>query len=108
MIYLADTRRLLSILGRLRADASARLGQPSGCIRFTEYIPSLTAFMLFLQTWSAESLQLFMFVSGVLLPAVSVLFGWALPIIMCKLMKYMGVYTHRLLYSPIVCIMSPY
>ena len=30
-------------------------------------LSSLTAFMLFLQTWSAESLQLFTFVSGVLL-----------------------------------------
>ena len=71
-------------------------------------LSSLTAFMLFLQMWSAESLQLFTFVSGVLLPAVSALFGWALPIIMLKLTKYMGVYTHCLLYSPIVCIMSPY
>ena len=60
-------------------------------------LSSLTTFMLFLQTWSAESLQLFTFVSSVLLPAVSTLFGWALPIIMCKLTKYMGMYTHRLL-----------
>ena len=57
-------------------------------------LSSLTAFVPFLETWSEDSPHSFTFVSGVLPPAVSALFGWALPIIMRKLTKYMGAYTH--------------
>ena len=54
----------------------------------------LTAYVPFLEKWSEESSGTFTFVSGVLPPAVSALFGWALPIIMRRLTKYMGAYTH--------------
>ncbi|KAH9889394.1 DUF221-domain-containing protein [Cubamyces lactineus] len=57
-------------------------------------LSSLTAFVPFLQQWSDASPGSFTFISGVLPPAVSALFGWALPIIMRKLTKYMGAYTH--------------
>lgn len=50
--------------------------------------------MPFLETWSKQSSGSFTIISGVLPPAVSALFGWALPIIMRKLTKYMGAYTH--------------
>ena len=54
----------------------------------------LTAFVPFLETWSESSPSSFTFLSGVLPPTVSALFGWALPIIMRKLTKYMGAYTY--------------
>lgn len=57
-------------------------------------LSSLTAFVPFLESWSEASPGSFTFLSGVLPPAVSSLFGWALPIIMRKLTKYMGAYTH--------------
>ncbi|KAI0685812.1 hypothetical protein C8T65DRAFT_747723 [Cerioporus squamosus] len=57
-------------------------------------LSSLTAFVPFLESWSDASPGSFTFLSGVLPPAVSALFGWALPIIMRKLTKYMGAYTH--------------
>ena len=54
----------------------------------------LTAYVPFLEKWSEESSGTFTFVSGVLPPAVSALFGWALQVIMRRLTKYMGAYTH--------------
>ncbi|EIW54410.1 DUF221-domain-containing protein [Trametes versicolor FP-101664 SS1] len=57
-------------------------------------LSSLTAYVPFLQSWSDASPGSFTFVSGVLPPAVSALFGWALPIIMRKLTKFMGANTH--------------
>ncbi|KAI0758495.1 DUF221-domain-containing protein [Trametes elegans] len=57
-------------------------------------LASLTAYVPFLEKWSDASPGSFTLVSGVLPPAVSALFGWALPIIMRKLTKYMGAYTH--------------
>lgn len=57
-------------------------------------LSSLTTFVPFLESWSETSPDSFTFISGVLPPAVSALFGWALPIIMRKLTKYMGAYTH--------------
>ncbi|OSC96504.1 DUF221-domain-containing protein [Trametes coccinea BRFM310] len=57
-------------------------------------LSSLTAYVPFLESWSNASPGSFTFISGVLPPAVSALFGWALPIIMRKLTKYMGAYTH--------------
>ena len=58
--------------------------------------------MPFLQQWADASPGSFTFVSGVLPPAVSALFGWALPIIMRKLTKYMGAYTHSRLDRAVV------
>ena len=58
--------------------------------------------MPFLESWSENSKDSFTFVSGVLPPAVSALFGWALPIIMRKLTKYMGAYTHSRLDRAVV------
>ncbi|KAI0645179.1 DUF221-domain-containing protein [Trametes meyenii] len=57
-------------------------------------LASLTAFVPFLDSWSQNSPGSFTFISGVLPPAVSALFGWALPIIMRKLTKFMGAHTH--------------
>ncbi|KAI8968617.1 hypothetical protein BD414DRAFT_541409 [Trametes punicea] len=63
---------------------------------------TLTAYVPFLEAWSNASPGSFTFVSGVLPPAVSALFGWALPIIMRKLTKYMGAYTHSRLDRAVV------
>ncbi|OBZ69734.1 hypothetical protein A0H81_10261 [Grifola frondosa] len=57
-------------------------------------LASLTAFVPFLRDWSNASPGSFTIISGVLPPAVSALFGYALPIIMRKLTKYMGAFTH--------------
>ncbi|CCM03927.1 uncharacterized protein FIBRA_06079 [Fibroporia radiculosa] len=57
-------------------------------------LASLTTYVTFLQDWSSASPGTFTFVSGVLPPAVSALFGYALPIIMRWLTKYMGANTH--------------
>ncbi|KAI8968836.1 DUF221-domain-containing protein [Trametes punicea] len=65
-------------------------------------LTSLTAYVPFLEAWSNASPGSFTFVSGVLPPAVSALFGWALPIIMRKLTKYMGAYTHSRLDRAVV------
>ena len=44
----------------------------------------------------------FTVISGVLPPAVSALFGYVLPIIMRRLTKYMGAYTHSQLDRAVV------
>ncbi|KAI0919073.1 hypothetical protein AcW1_003454 [Taiwanofungus camphoratus] len=57
-------------------------------------LASLTAYVPFLQSWSNASPATFTIISGVLPPAVSALFSYALPIIMRWLTKYQGAYTH--------------
>lgn len=57
-------------------------------------LASLTTFIPFLQDWSAASPGSFTFISGVLPPAVSALFGFFLPIIMRWLSQYQGALTH--------------
>lgn len=57
-------------------------------------LASLTSFVPFLETWSQQSKATFTFVSGVLPPAVSALFGFFLPIVMRWLSRYQGATTH--------------
>ncbi|KZT05389.1 DUF221-domain-containing protein [Laetiporus sulphureus 93-53] len=57
-------------------------------------LASLTSYVPFLDRWSEASPGTFTFISGVLPPAVSAAFGYALPIIMRWLTKYMGAHTH--------------
>lgn len=57
-------------------------------------LASLTAFVPFLSSWDDTSPGSFAFVSGVLPPAVSAIFGFALPIIFRWLSKYQGAQTH--------------
>ncbi|KAI0691098.1 hypothetical protein BC835DRAFT_1279760 [Cytidiella melzeri] len=57
-------------------------------------LSTLTAFVPFLSTWQSSSRGTFTFISGVLPPAVSALFGFFLPIIMRWLSKYQGALTH--------------
>ncbi|KAI0369019.1 DUF221-domain-containing protein [Pilatotrama ljubarskyi] len=75
---------------------------PLAIISLLANLASLTAYISFLDKWSKASPGSFAFVSGVLPPAVSALFGWALPIIMRKLTKYMGAYTHSRLDRAVV------
>ncbi|KAL1668993.1 hypothetical protein GGF50DRAFT_45331 [Schizophyllum commune] len=62
----------------------------------------LTAWVPFLEKWQEESSDSFNFVSGVLPPTVSALFGFFLPIIMRKLTRYMGALTHSRLDRAVV------
>ncbi|KAI0358552.1 hypothetical protein OH77DRAFT_1518557 [Trametes cingulata] len=57
-------------------------------------LASLTAYVPFLFAWSEASPASFAFVSGVTPPAISALFGMALPAIMRDLIEYMGAYTY--------------
>ncbi|KAI0079228.1 DUF221-domain-containing protein [Panus rudis PR-1116 ss-1] len=57
-------------------------------------LASLTTFVPFLESWSNASPGTFTFISGVLPPAVSALFGFVLPIIMRWLSQYQGATTH--------------
>ncbi|KAI0343669.1 DUF221-domain-containing protein [Trametopsis cervina] len=57
-------------------------------------LTSLTSFVPFLESWSERSPGTFTFISGVLPPAVSALFGFFLPIVMRWLSKYQGALTH--------------
>ncbi|PSR72720.1 hypothetical protein PHLCEN_2v11415 [Hermanssonia centrifuga] len=57
-------------------------------------LASLTSFVPFLQKWSSTSPGSFTFISGVLPPAVSALFGFFLPILMRWLSQYQGATTH--------------
>ncbi|KAI0090701.1 DUF221-domain-containing protein [Irpex rosettiformis] len=57
-------------------------------------LASLTAFVPFLASWQSSSPGTFDFLSGVLPPAVSALFGFFLPIVMRWLSKYQGAVTH--------------
>ncbi|KAH9944775.1 DUF221-domain-containing protein [Amylocystis lapponica] len=65
-------------------------------------LASLTAYVSFLEKWSVASPGTFTFVSGVLPPSVSALFGYALPHIMRVLSKYQGAYTHSRLDRAVV------
>ena len=60
----------------------------------TRFPMQLTAYIPFLKSWSESSPGTFAFISGVLPPTVSALFGWVLPIIMRKLTECMGAHTH--------------
>lgn len=65
-------------------------------------LDSLTAYVPFLEEWSNSSPTSFAFVSGVLPPAVSGLFGFFLPVIMRWLTQYMGALTHSRLDRAVV------
>jgi hypothetical protein len=57
-------------------------------------LASLATYVPFLESWSQDSPASFAFISGVLPPAVSALFGFFLPIMMRRLSRYMGALTH--------------
>lgn len=57
-------------------------------------LESLRAYVPFLDQWANSSPSSFAFISGVLPPTVSGLFGFFLPIIMRWLTQYMGALTH--------------
>ncbi|KAF8161319.1 hypothetical protein B0H34DRAFT_840484 [Crassisporium funariophilum] len=63
---------------------------------------SVRAYVPFLNDWFVQSPGSFAFVSGVLPPAVSGLFGFFLPIVMRWLTKYMGALTHSKLDRAVV------
>ncbi|KDR75655.1 hypothetical protein GALMADRAFT_68322 [Galerina marginata CBS 339.88] len=65
-------------------------------------LDSLRTYVPFLQQWFDASPYSFAFVSGVLPPAISGLFGFFLPIIMRWLTKYMGALTHSKLDRAVV------
>ncbi|OCH90575.1 DUF221-domain-containing protein [Obba rivulosa] len=71
-------------------------------ISFLANLASLTTYVPFLQRWSDASPGTFTFLSGVLPPSVSALFGYALPIFMRKLSKYQGATTHSRLDRAVV------
>ncbi|KAF9469984.1 hypothetical protein BDZ94DRAFT_1243684 [Collybia nuda] len=60
-------------------------------------LDSLRVYVPFLDKWADASPHTFAFISGVLPPAVSGLFGFFLPIIMRWLTQYMGALTHSTL-----------
>ena len=66
------------------------------------YHMQLTTFVGFLRAWLVASPGSFTFISGVLPPAVSALFGFFLPIIMRYLSKYQGALTHSRLDRAVV------
>ncbi|TFK44898.1 hypothetical protein BDQ12DRAFT_673776 [Crucibulum laeve] len=65
-------------------------------------LDSLRAYIPFLQTWFDDNAYSFAFVSGVLPPAISGLFGFFLPIIMRWLTQYMGALTQSKLDRAVV------
>ncbi|KAL1745047.1 hypothetical protein HDZ31DRAFT_37333 [Schizophyllum fasciatum] len=65
-------------------------------------VSELTSWVPFLERWQSESEGSFNFVSGVLPPTVSALFGFFLPIMMRKLTRYMGALTHSRLDRAVV------
>ncbi len=80
----------ISILANL-----ASVSLPFQSIRFCpDVVMQLTSFVPFLQNWSSTSPGSFTFISGVLPPAVSALFGFFLPILMRWLSQYQGATTH--------------
>jgi hypothetical protein len=64
--------------------------------------PKIASFVPFLQHWSQSSPASFNFISGVLPPAVSALFGFFLPIIMRWISKYQGALTQSRLDRAVV------
>ncbi|KAH9920930.1 uncharacterized protein B0H18DRAFT_880648 [Fomitopsis serialis] len=75
---------------------------PLSIISILANLASLTAYVPFLEAWAVNSKATFTVISGVLPPAVSALFGYVLPIIMRRLTKYMGAYTHSQLDRAVV------
>ncbi|KAF8891786.1 hypothetical protein BD779DRAFT_1670745 [Infundibulicybe gibba] len=67
---------------------------PLFIISFLANLNSLRTYVPFLQSWFNVSPRSFAFVSGVLPPAVSGIFGFFLPIVMRWLTQYMGALTH--------------
>ncbi|THH05494.1 hypothetical protein EW146_g9887, partial [Bondarzewia mesenterica] len=67
---------------------------PLFAISILANLSSLTSFVPFLQNWSDSSPKSFNFISGVLPPAVSAMFGFFLPITMRWLSRYQGAITH--------------
>ncbi|XP_006461255.1 hypothetical protein AGABI2DRAFT_48387, partial [Agaricus bisporus var. bisporus H97] len=65
-------------------------------------LDALRAYVPFLQSWSDANAYSFAFVSGVLPPTISGIFGFFLPIIMRKLSKFMGALTHSKLDRAVV------
>ncbi|KAI0062426.1 DUF221-domain-containing protein [Artomyces pyxidatus] len=65
-------------------------------------LSSLTSIVPFLQSWQHSSPKTFNFISGVLPPAVSALFGFFLPITMRWLSQYQGALTHSRLDRAVV------
>lgn len=75
---------------------------PLFIISILSNLDSIRVYVPFLQTWFEDSQFSFAFVSGVLPPAISGLFGFFLPIIMRWLTKYMGALTHSKLDRAVV------
>uniref|UniRef100_A0A8H7Y363 DUF221-domain-containing protein n=1 Tax=Psilocybe cubensis TaxID=181762 RepID=A0A8H7Y363_PSICU len=65
-------------------------------------LDSMRAYVSFLEQWFESSPLSFAFISGVLPPAISGLFGFFLPIIMRWLTKFMGALTHSKLDRAVV------
>ncbi|KIJ65940.1 hypothetical protein HYDPIDRAFT_87248 [Hydnomerulius pinastri MD-312] len=65
-------------------------------------LSSISAYVGFLSKWSKASPGSFAFVSGVLPPAVSALFGFFLPIVMRWLSRFQGAQTHSRLDRAVV------
>ncbi|TFL07149.1 DUF221-domain-containing protein [Pterulicium gracile] len=65
-------------------------------------LSTISGYVDFLGSWSDSSPASFTLVSGVLPPAVSAFFAFFLPIIMRKLMKFMGALTHSRLDRAVV------
>ncbi|KAG6335495.1 hypothetical protein ID866_3602 [Astraeus odoratus] len=65
-------------------------------------LSSISAFVGFLNAWSNASPGSFAFVSGVLPPAISSLFGFFLPIVMRYLSRFQGALTHSRLDRAVV------
>lgn len=92
---------ILANLASVRVFFFFLLRFPSFCFRLSAFKPltvrslsQLTTYVPFLQSWSQSSPGTFTFISGVLPPAVSALFGFVLPIIMRRLIRYQGAFTH--------------
>ena len=64
--------------------------------------PQLTSIVPFLDHWNSTSPKSFAYVSGVLPPAISALFGYLLPHIFRWLSKYQGATTHSRLDRAVV------
>ncbi|KAI6148386.1 hypothetical protein BKA82DRAFT_4136393 [Pisolithus tinctorius] len=65
-------------------------------------LSSISAYVGFLSAWSTASPGSFAFVSGVLPPSISALFGVALPILMRYLSRFQGALTHSRLDRAVV------
>ncbi|KAF8653297.1 hypothetical protein AX16_003998 [Volvariella volvacea WC 439] len=57
-------------------------------------LDAIKEYIVFLKSWSQSSPESFAFISGVLPPVVSGIFGFFLPIVMRWLTQYMGALTH--------------